>query len=82
VFLLCALVKERFSIPTGQGIGLNAAYEADLKQWLRIENVTVIHTRDRKVADSEDFVKPLLTAAGAFSERRKCRAIRPGLSRY
>jgi len=42
------------------------AYEADLKQWLGIENVTVIHTRDRKAADSEDFVKPLLTATGVF----------------
>lgn len=42
------------------------AYEADLKQWLGIENVTVIHTRDRKVADSEDFAKPLQTATGVF----------------
>lgn len=43
-----------------------AAYEAYLKQWLGIENVTVIHTRDRKVADSEEFVKPLRTATGVF----------------
>ena len=43
-----------------------AAYEADLKRWLGIENVTVIHTRDRKVADSEDFVKPLQTATAVF----------------
>jgi cyanophycinase len=43
-----------------------AAYEADLKQWLGIEHVTVIHTRDRKVADSEDFVRPLQTATGVF----------------
>ena len=42
------------------------AYEADLKQWLGIENVTVIHTRDRKTADSEDFVRPLQTATGVF----------------
>jgi cyanophycinase-like exopeptidase len=47
-----------------------AAYEAYLKQWLGTENVTVIHTRDRKVADSEDFVRPLRTATGRFSERR------------
>lgn len=42
------------------------AYEAYLKQWFRTENVTVIHTRDRKVADSEDFVKPLRSATGVF----------------
>jgi cyanophycinase len=42
------------------------AYEAYLKQWLGTENVTVIHTRDRKVAYSEDFVKPLRTATGVF----------------
>ena len=43
-----------------------AAYEAYLKQWLGTENVTVIHTRERKVADSEDFVKPLRTATAPF----------------
>src|SRR6267378_2552484 len=43
-----------------------AAYEADLKRWLAVENVVVIHTRNRSVADSEDFVKPLLTATGVF----------------
>jgi len=43
-----------------------AAYEADLKQWLGVESVTVIHTRDRKIADSEDFVRPLQTATGVF----------------
>ncbi len=42
------------------------AYELYLKQWFGTENVTVIHTRDRKVADSEDFVKPLRTATGVF----------------
>ena len=42
------------------------AYEAYLKQWLGTENVTVIHTRERKVADSEDFVKPLRTATAVF----------------
>src|SRR6266849_4553196 len=31
-----------------------AAYEADLKRWLAVENVVVIHTRNRSVADSED----------------------------
>jgi len=43
-----------------------AAYEAYLKQWLGTENVTVIHTRERKVADSEDFRKPLRTATAVF----------------
>ena len=43
-----------------------AAYEAYLKQWLGTENVTVIHTRERKVADSEDFTKPLRTATAVF----------------
>ena len=42
------------------------AYEAYLKQWLKSENVTVIHTRDRQVADSDDFVKPLRMATGVF----------------
>jgi cyanophycinase len=43
-----------------------AAYEADLKQWLGVESVTVIHTRDRVIADSVDFAKPLMTATGVF----------------
>lgn len=43
-----------------------AAYEADLKHWFGIENVTVIHTRDRQVANSENFIKPLRTATGVF----------------
>jgi cyanophycinase len=42
------------------------AYETYLKQWLGTENVTVIHTRERKVAGSEDFVKPLRNATGVF----------------
>jgi len=29
-------------------------------------NVTVLHTRDPKVADTEDFVKPLLAAKGVW----------------
>lgn len=31
-------------------------------------NLTVLHTIDRKVADSEEFVKPLRTARGVFFE--------------
>jgi cyanophycinase len=30
------------------------------------KNVTVLHTRDPKVADTEEFVKPLLTAKGVW----------------
>ncbi len=30
------------------------------------KNLTVLHTRDRKVADSEEFVAPLKTARGVF----------------
>jgi cyanophycinase len=42
------------------------AYEEFLKQWFGTENVTVIHTRDRAVANSADFVIPLLNATGVF----------------
>ena len=41
-------------------------YEDDLKKWFGVENVTVIHTRDRAIADSKEFVKPLQTATGVF----------------
>src|ERR1700704_6134156 len=43
-----------------------AAYEEYLKQWFGTENVTVLHTRDREVANSADFVIPLLNATGVF----------------
>jgi len=43
-----------------------AAYEEYLKQWFGTENVTVIHTRDRAIANSEDFVIPLLNATGVY----------------
>jgi cyanophycinase len=42
------------------------AYEEFLKQWFGTENVTVIHTRDRLVANSADFVIPLLNATAVF----------------
>ena len=41
-------------------------YEDDLKKWLGVEKVVVLHTRDRAIADSEEFVKPLKTATGVF----------------
>lgn len=31
-----------------------------------VKNITVLHTRDRKVADSEEFAAPLKTARGVF----------------
>jgi cyanophycinase len=31
-----------------------------------MKNITVLHTRDRKIADSEEFVKPLREARGVF----------------
>lgn len=43
-------------------------YWSGLKQWREqgARNLTVLHTRDRKVADSEAFVKPITTARGVF----------------
>ncbi len=43
-------------------------YWSGLKQWRDngANNLTVLHTRDRKVADSEAFVKPIKTARGVF----------------
>jgi len=43
-------------------------YWSGLKQWREngARNLTVLHTRDRKVADSEAFVKAIKTARGVF----------------
>lgn len=43
-------------------------YWSGLKQWrdAGAKHLTVIHTRDRKVADSEGFVKPIREARGVF----------------
>ena len=43
-------------------------YWSGLKQWREAgaRNLTVLHTRDRKVADSDAFVKPIKTARGVF----------------
>ena len=43
-----------------------AAYQKYLTTWFGTEDITVLHTRDRAVADSEEFVKPLRTATGVF----------------
>ena len=43
-------------------------YWSGLKQWREngARNLTVLHTRDRKVADTEAFVKPIKNARGVF----------------
>src|SRR5688500_12417851 len=43
-------------------------YWSGLKQWRQngAKNMTVMHTRDRKVADSDAFVKPIREARGVF----------------
>ena len=43
-------------------------YWSGLKQWREngATNLTVMHTRDRKVADTEAFAKPIKTARGVF----------------
>ena len=52
-----------------------AGEDADYDQWWSgtkqfrengAKNITVLHTRDKKVADTEAFVKPLKTARGVF----------------
>jgi cyanophycinase len=42
------------------------AYEQYLRTWLGIENVRVLHTRDRAVANSEAFVDPIKSATGVY----------------
>jgi cyanophycinase len=43
-------------------------YYSGLRQWREngATNLTVLHTRDRKVADTEAFVKPIRAARGVF----------------
>lgn len=56
-------------IPTaGEADDEYGEYWSGLKQWREsgAKNLTVLHTRDRKVADSESFVKPIRTARGVF----------------
>jgi len=37
-----------------------------LKRWFGVDRLEVIHTRDRKVADTESFVAPLNSATGVY----------------
>jgi cyanophycinase len=43
-----------------------SAYDLYLKKWLGVAKVTLLHTRDRKVADSEGFVGPIGSATAVF----------------
>ena len=42
--------------------------ESFLKDWKKLNpvNVILLHTRDRKIADSDDFIKPLREASGVW----------------
>jgi cyanophycinase len=56
-------------IPTaGEADDEYGQYWSGLKQWREngARNITVLHTRDRKMADSEAFVKPIREARGVF----------------
>ena len=56
-------------IPTaGEADDEYGEYWSGLKQWREngANRLTVLHTRDRKVADSEAFVKPIREARGVF----------------
>ena len=56
-------------IPTaGEADDEYGQYWSGLKQWREngARNIAVLHTRDRKVADSEAFVKPIREARGVF----------------
>lgn len=57
-------------IPTAQGDeGMNPERAAaGLEKSFGIAHVTVLHTRDRKLADSAEFVKPLQQASGVWIE--------------
>lgn len=42
------------------------AYESYLKAWLGVQDVTVLHTRDRAEADRSEFVAPITRATGVY----------------
>ena len=55
-------------IPTAGDDDEYGQYYSGLRLWREngATNLTVVHTRDRKVADTEAFVKPIREAAGVF----------------
>ena len=42
------------------------AYNAYIKEWLGIDSVVFMHTRDRAIASSDAFVRPLKEATGVY----------------
>ena len=55
-------------VPTAGDAAEYDQYYSGLKQWRDngATNLTIVHTRDRKVADTESFVKPIRAARGVF----------------
>jgi len=55
-------------IPTAGDADEYDQYWSGLRQWREngATNLTVVHTRDRKAADTEAFVKPIRAARGVF----------------
>ena len=43
-----------------------AEFKAELCKMFGLKNITILHTTDRKIANSEDFVKPLRSAHGVW----------------
>jgi cyanophycinase len=43
-----------------------AAYDRHLRKWFGTDGVTILHTRDRAVADSESFVAPIRAASAVY----------------
>src|SRR5215831_11365786 len=57
---------EMVFIPTAQGPEPKIEVADTFLAKAGCTHVTILHTTDRKVADSKEFVKPLLTARGVF----------------
>jgi cyanophycinase len=57
-------------VPTAGDDDTYDQYWTGLRRWKEngARNITVLHTRDRKVADTEAFVKPIQAARGVFFE--------------
>ena len=55
-------------IPTAEGIKEDEKHSAGAEKLIDfgVTNVTVLHTNDRKKADSKEFVEPLLNAKGVW----------------
>jgi cyanophycinase-like exopeptidase len=65
-------------IPTANGAESYPPDWSGLKMFkdFGVTNITVLHTNDRKVADSEAFVKPITTARAGLVSRRPAVAAR------